>query len=64
MSSELRVNNGRTPASLQGLNVLDETNRLSMPARQSELICKSSKGVSLAGGGRGDGGVEQRIESQ
>jgi len=44
-SSELRVNNGHTPASFQGLDVLDETHRLSIPASQAELICKSSQSV-------------------
>jgi len=62
-NSELKVNDGRSPASLHRLNVLDERNRLSLPASQSELICKRSKGVSPAGGGggggRGRGGVQQ-----
>jgi len=64
-----KVNDGRTPASLRWLDVLDEPNRLSLPASQSELIWKRSTGVSPAGGGgdegdRGGGGVKQRIESQ
>ena len=60
-NSESKVNDGCTPASLHRLNVLHEPNQLRLPASQSELICKSSKGVSHAGGG---GGVERRIESQ
>jgi len=63
-NSESKVNDGRTPASLHTLNVLDEPSRLSQPVSQSELICKRSNGVSPAGGGGGGGGVEQRIESQ
>jgi len=55
-STELRVNNGRTPVSLQGLNVLDETNRLSISASQSELMCKSLKRVRPGGAGRGGAG--------
>jgi len=43
--STLRLSNGCTPASLQYQNVLDETNRLSLPASQSELIWKSLKEV-------------------
>jgi len=50
-SSELTVNNGHTPSSLHGLNVLDETNRSSIPASQSELICESSKWVRPGGAG-------------
>jgi len=64
-NSEMKVNDGRTPASMHRLNVLDESSQLSLPGSQSELICKRSKGVSPAGGGGGGGGgVEQRIESQ
>ena len=50
--------------SLNQVDVLDESNQSRLLVSQSELICKTSKGVSPAGGGRGDGGVEQRIESQ
>jgi len=57
-SRDFRVNNGCTPASLQGINVLDEPDRLSLPASQSELIWKSLKGVSTGGG------VEHQIECQ
>ena len=53
-----------TPVLLHHVMVLDELNRWSQLVSQSELISKRSKGVSLAGGARGDGGVEQRIESQ
>jgi len=57
-NSKLKVNNGRTPTSLHHLDVLDETNRLSLAASQSELIWKCLNGVSSGGGGR-EGGVEQ-----
>jgi len=49
-SSKLGVNNGRTPASLQGLNVLDDKNRFSLPPSKSNLIRKSSKWVRPGGG--------------
>jgi len=57
-NSELRANNGRTTAWLQHLRVLDETNRLSLPASESELIWKMWNRVGPRGG------VEQQIDSQ
>jgi len=50
-SSELRANNGRTPSSLKGLTVLDETNRLSIPTSQSELMCNGLIWVRPGGAG-------------
>ena len=59
------VNNGNTSASSHCLDGPNEPDQLRQLASQSQLICKQSKGFSLAGGRRGaGGGVEQQIESQ
>jgi len=49
-NSEWKVNDGRTPASLHRLNLLDKPNRLSLPVSRFELIFKRLKRVSPAGG--------------
>jgi hypothetical protein len=67
-SSQSRFNNRHTPTFFHRLDVLGETNQLSIPMSDLELICKSSKGVRTGGGGEGEGGdgeeVEQPAKSQ
>ena len=66
-SSHSRVNHIQTTLCFHGYYVLVDTNHLSIPMSEVELICKSSNEISAGGGsGEGKGGreVQQPFESQ